>query len=219
MFTIEALQGAYPCRLISLAGWLEPTVTNGESAIKSFVRRVTTNETLEDTVSNDRSEIWRSFSSDERKTVRESCAFVKFVKAADLGFDPYDHENPKPPEPDIRTGVSGRPYYWELGEITDEGLARAARLSEKTGEITGGPFSQLEPLTRMLNSKCSKKYETGGSPVDLLLFYSKQYPYIPTLREYLGKRYVVDLLHVSQFSRVWLFSDWPPGRVLWSWSR
>ena len=188
---------------------------------RAFVRRIVQNEALEDIYSDDRSEQWNAFSPAEKKKINESKVFVRFVIASGLAGDPYDHDNEDPPLPDIRWKSGGQTYYFELGEITDEGLARAVSISEKSGEITGSAFSQLDPLLKMFRDKCAKPYATNGAPVDLLLYYSKQYPLGKFLHGSL-KSYeaeITQLIRQGPFSRIWIYTDWPPRKVLWQAAR
>lgn len=155
----------------------------------------------------------------QEQRIEESTIFSGFVKASGL---PAEHfANDKPPFPDIRAVIFGTTYYFELGEITDQGLAWATADALKTGEITGCAFSQLDPLLRMFRNKCAARYNTNGAPVDLILYYSKQRPYEPLLYEHL-KAYADEmrsLIANSQFSRIWLYRDCRPQNVLWSLER
>ena len=132
-----------------------------------------------------------------------------------MPIEPYDHENEDPPLPDIGCTIDGHAYYFELGEITDEGLAKAVSVSVKTGEATGCSFSEAEPLLKMFRDKCGKVYTTNGAPVDLLLYYSRQTPYGPV--EYIaGNQIEIDqLIRASEFARVWVYSDGPPTILWW----
>lgn len=184
----------------------------------AFVQRILENESLEDIYCKDRSSQWNAFSSAEQKKINESKLFACFIRASGLNSDPYDHENCDPPYPDIRSRIDGQTYYFELGEITDESLARGISHSERTGEITGGAFSQLNPLLKMFREKCAKSYSTNGAPVDLLLSFSRQYPHETFLLEHLKHREaeIIQLTKGGPFSRIWIFTDWPPRKVLWS---
>ena len=183
----------------------------------AFVHRILEDESLEDICSDDRGRQWNAFLSADQKKINESKVFARFARASNLNCAVYDHENCDPPFPDIRSRIDGQTYYFELGEITDEGLARGVAHSEGTGEITGGAFSQLDPLLKMFREKCIRSYLTNGAPVDLLLYYSRQYPHETFLLEYL-KRYdseITQLIKQGPFSRIWIFTDWPPRKVLW----
>src|SRR5437764_15075282 len=83
-----------------------------------------------------------------------------------------------PPRPDIQCQIAGSPYLFELGEITDECLAKNFSRSLRTGEISGGAFSQEGPFIRMFRKKATRSYETNGAPVDLVLYYESNIPTI-----------------------------------------
>jgi hypothetical protein len=110
--------------------------------------------------------------------------------------------------------MGSSPYLFELGEVTDEGLAQRYSESLRTGRITGGSHSQAEPLTSILGSKGQKTYETDGVPLDLLLYYWKQTPFEPEVQRVLsGLRPVIDhMLSLGSFSRIWIHEH--PSRVL-----
>jgi len=187
----------------------------------AFVHRILENESLEDIYSEDRSRQWNAFSSADQKKINESKAFVRFMIASGLKGEPYDHENCDPPFPDIRSRIDRQTYYFELGEITDQGLAMGVAHSERTSENTGGAFSQRDPLLKMFREKCGKSYRTNGALLDLLLYYSRQYPHGRSLLEYikLHEAEISRLTKQGPFSRIWIYSDWPPGVVLWQGSR
>src|ERR1700686_363450 len=142
----------------------------------AYTRSVFADKSLEEIYSEDRRQQWDGFSHEDQKKIKESIVFVSFAIISGAVKSPFSYVNEDPPLPDIRAEIDGHPYYFELGEITDEGLARAVSYSEKTGEITGGPFSQLHPLLKMFRDRCAKSYPTRGDQVDLLLHYTKQYP-------------------------------------------
>jgi len=192
------------------------TMTSSERR-KSYLSRIRQNQSLEDIYSEDRKKEWESFSSEDQKKIEESLAFIGFVSASDLPIDPLCHENEDPPLPDIRSTLDGVTYYFELGEITDEGLARRASRSRKTGQITFGFFSQEDPLLKMLREKCARSYPTKDAPVDLLLYYSKQYPHAQMLAECLAihEAEITGLIGRSQYARVWIYSTWGSPKVLW----
>jgi hypothetical protein len=112
--------------------------------------------------------------------------------------------------------MEGRSYYFELGEIADAGLAMNYSHSLKTGEITGGAFSQEMPLIELIRKKTGRSYETNGTPVDLVLYYDKQYPHEQVLAEYISKysSEIEALISAVPFQRVWIF-DHSNRKVLW----
>ncbi len=201
----------------------ETRMTNAEKR-KVFVRRCLEieNEPLRNIAIKDRKKQWNDFSPADQQKIYESKAFVRFVIASGLVGDPFDHENENPPLPDIRSRIDGQTYYFEVGQIVDEELARRATISEKTGKITGGAFSELVPLLKMFREKCANSYPTNGAPVDLLLCYSRQAPPDEkVLLEYL-KCYEAEitlLIRDGPFSRIWIYTDSPPRKVLWQAAR
>jgi class 3 adenylate cyclase len=157
-----------------------------------------------------------AMSSDDRKRMGELRAFEGFVRASGLPVDPTSVECLDPPAPDIRCMLSASPYLFELGEVTDEGLARGYSHSLRTGEITGGFFSQSEPLEYMISSKAdkAKKYRTDGFPVDLLLYYWKHPPYDPAIEQTLTRSAGLthQILDSGLFARIWVYEH--PQRIL-----
>lgn len=186
---------------------------------KAYLRRIVQNNSLDDIYSDERETLWNALSRDDQKKVMESKVYWGFVKESGIPADPFMHENEDPPLPDISTTIQGDSYYFELGEITDEALARAAADAEKTGENIGTSFSELDPLLRMFREKCLKKYQTDGKPVDLVLFYSKQTPYDPLGQIKAHSVEISTLIAGSHFARVWLYSDCHPRKILWKATR
>lgn len=165
----------------------------------------------------ERSSLLQKLSPDERKQVNESIAFVNFANATELIPDPYKHSNGNQAQPDIRTSIDGHDYYFELGEITDEAIPKGIAHSIKTKTSSGCAFSQEEPLAKMLGQKFTKTYTTGGSPVDLLLYYWRQSPYEEAIDEYLLENFPDIELQFgsSQFNKIWIY-DCDSRKVLWT---
>jgi len=163
----------------------------------------------------ERDALWNSLSSDERQQAEESRVFVSFANATGIVAAPFAHINENPPRPDIRISIGGRDYYFELGEITDEKLAKSISDSLKTKTVSGCALSGDEPLEKMLKKKCEKTYETGGAPIDLLLYYWRQGPYEESIDNYLRTncRDIEARFRSSQFNKIWIY-DWPSGKVL-----
>lgn len=185
---------------------------------KAYLRRIVQNHSPEDIFSDERRQQWDAFSHDDQKKIMESKVFVGFVQASGILPDPFEHGNGNP---DICTTIQGKAYYFELGEITDQGHRWAESVSMETGEITGCAFSQTDPLLKMFRQKCAKSYLTNGAPVDLVLHFSTQPPYEPLLYEDL-RIHAAEIAHLirgSEFARVWLYSDCRPQKVLWNVSR
>ena len=157
-----------------------------------------------------------ALSGDEKKQAFESEVFLSFAGATNLVADPLTHSNGERGQPDICTEINDSEYYFELGEITDEGFAQHIANSLKTKEVSVCALSQEEPLARMLEQKCRKKYETNGSPVDLLLYYRRQHPYLPAIEQYFaGNSSVIESwLMNSQFKSIWIYGM-NSKKVLW----
>lgn len=163
---------------------------------------------------------WNVLSSEERKQANESLVFISFMFETELIADPFEHSNENPPRPDVLTYMEGREYYFELGEITDEVLAKNIGESMKTKTVTGCALSQEDPLAKMLKQKCEKQYETNSAPADLSLYYWRQSPYEETIIEYLknSSLEIEGLLLRSQFARIWIY-DLESETVLWKTQR
>jgi len=107
-----------------------------------------------------RDNLWNALNAEEKKQTNESLLFISFASATRLVPDPFEHINANSPRPDIRTSIGGHDYYFELGEITDEDLARGISNALKTKAVSGCAISQVEPLLKMLTQKCQKHYVT-----------------------------------------------------------
>jgi len=196
-----------------------PFIMDSSEQRKAYLRRIIQKDSLDDIYSDERKSQWNALSRDDQKKVMESKVFIGFAKVSGVVVAPFEHDNAEPPFPDIRVIVQDSTYYFELGEITDEGLARGVSDAIKTGNNTGGPFSEGDPLLRMFREKCLRTYSTDGNPVDLVLFYSKQYPYDPLAHLKLNSVEIDKLVADSQFTRIWLYTDWYPQQILWKRSR
>ncbi len=154
-------------------------------------------------------------SSDNRKRMQELRAFRGFIDATGLPVDRATVACLDPPYPDIGCRIDSSPYFFELGEITDEGLARRVSESLKAGKVTVGWHSQTAPLTSILASKAQKAYETDGAPLGLLLYYWKQAPSDPLVQKVLSElRPVVgQMLSSGPFSRIWVYDHHRAGMV------
>ncbi len=158
--------------------------------------------------------------SSVKKEMNELEIFSAFMKVAPMPIQADSERNVAPPEPDICCTIDGSPYYFELGEITDQALARNHAIMFKTDEPTGGAFSQDTPFASMLSSKAAKTYATAGAPLDLLLYYRRQHPpweqyFVEMVNA--GERDVHSVLKQNggPFDRLWIF-DFGKGRILFS---
>ncbi len=135
--------------------------------------------------------------------------FLDFKEAATLEVDFGSEKNEKPPLPDIGCTISGSPYFFELGQIVDEELARDVNTSRRTGaDEASGWFSAEGPLVRIIRNKAGSSYQTNGAPVDLVLYYDEQYPFESA--DYLGKYggEVAQALNPGPFTRIWIYDTW-----------
>jgi hypothetical protein len=160
-----------------------------------------------------RRRVWKDLSSDQRKLWNEWSTFRAFASAAPLDIDPRTIKGCSSPLADILCLISGKPHYFELGEVTDEGLARRTSIAAKEGKsIFGGSFMQWEPLCRIYDQKCSNTYDTQGHKLHLLLYFStdRQVPYTEALQIDIARerKRVEQKLHNSPFTSAWLFDGW-----------
>lgn len=148
---------------------------------------------------------------DAKKAAFELSAFVEFAKAAALVVD--GPENGEQGCPDIKCKIDGQEYWFELGRITDETLAR-----QINGVWPQNPqpfkFGQKEPLEGIMKRKAGKTYQTAGRPVDLVLHFDHQ----PADRKAIERHVAqhagsLDKL-LERFSRVWIYDGWSRS-VLW----
>jgi hypothetical protein len=59
---------------------------------------------------------------------------------------------------------------FELGEVTDQGLAARLAQALRDMKITGGFFSQDRPLVELLKQKANKNYENLNGALELVLY-------------------------------------------------
>ena len=170
-----------------------------------------------------RQRAWDDLKRDQQKVYIEWKTFRAFAAASNLDIDPRavemcDPNAAKPPLPDVRCLVSGELEYFELGEVTEENLARTASIAMKNRQsVYGGVVSQRKPLVRIFLKKCQNRYTTNGRPLHLVLHFAvgRQSPFEPQLNDDLEKWRVllVKRIRRSAFFSVWLYDDWQ-NRVL-----
>jgi hypothetical protein len=83
-----------------------------------------------------RKRVWNDQKREHQKRYIEWKAFRDFAGASGLKLPLESIENCDPnacvpPLPDVRCLVAGKLEYYELGEVTDEGLARTASIALK----------------------------------------------------------------------------------------
>jgi hypothetical protein len=161
-----------------------------------------------------------SLTSSDRKEFYEMNIFCRFAEVARL--KPEAVQNEKPKKPDISCRIAGEHLFFELGRIVDEKVAKNFYDAFRAGGVSAATaYSPVEPLVRILKEKCANcTYHTGGSRVDLVLYYYEQPPDRMPLSECLHMRSVVidAMIQTSQFSAVWIF-DMYSNSILWQWER
>lgn len=155
-------------------------------------------------------------SREEEKARHEREIFIAFANVAQLDLDLNSVRSERPPKPDICCMIGGELHYFELAEITDEGLARRLDTSLKEMRITGGFFSQKRPLIKAFTSKASKQYSADDGVLELLAYYDKQHPdtAAPTLIPKEIGSIADDMISSGGWSRVWVYNDWKK-ELLW----
>ena len=165
-----------------------------------------------------RARVWADQKREHQKVYAEWQTFRDFAAVSELDVDPRsiemcDPNAAAPPLPDVRCLVSGKLEYFELGEVTEEGLARTASIATKNRQsFSGGAVSQRQPLLRIFLKKCRNRYTTEGHPLHLVLHFvvGHQAPFEPQLNDDLDKwrDRLVKRIQRSPFSSVWLYDDW-----------
>ena len=161
--------------------------------------------------------VYEALPNGTKTELEELEVFDAFTAVAGLAVDPDSRVNAPIPEPDIRCTIRGALHYFELGEITDQSVARATADALKYDEPRGTAFSQIEPFAYIIGKKRTKIYRTNAAPVELVLYYRTQHAPWPA--------YFADLLASSMadldalviggpFQRVWIF-DFVNKTVLW----
>ena len=161
-----------------------------------------------------RVQAWNDLKGDRKKLYIEWKTFRAFAIASGLDIDPRSVETcdpnaAAPPLPDVRCLVSGELEYFELGEVTEEDLARKASIALKNRlSVYGGAVSQRQPLARICLQKCCKRYTTNGCPLHLILHFavSRQVPNEISLKDDLSS--LLEPIRRSPFTSVWLYDGW-----------
>jgi hypothetical protein len=156
---------------------------------------------------------WAGLTKEQEKAYREYLTFLNFARVAPLDIDPNSIQNRPVPEPDILCSVAGSREYFELGEVTDEGLAKRASIAERAGLDTNfGYMGQFEPLLKMITQKCSKTYSTNRLPASLLLHYNvgHQTPYPHVVAQVASdlRQLASQQFEASPFAAIWFYDGW-----------
>jgi hypothetical protein len=156
--------------------------------------------------------------SAEKKRAVEMQVFQSFAVASGLPIDPGSAENHEPDHPDILCTISGDRYWFELGRIIHEEVAE--KLNPKRQKADGGfSYNQEPPFVSVIESKASKKYETDGFPVDLILHFDLRFG-TTTTTQWLCEKHqslLETLTTKGPFKRVWVFDE-SSKVVIWRFS-
>jgi hypothetical protein len=148
------------------------------------------------------------------KSEHEKSVFLDFAEAAGLPVDPLSLESCREPEPDIRVGVEHETVYYELGRILDDYMQERRRegLKKAPTQVSVNPSRAGLPERDRLQLKLLKPYSTNGLPLELLLYYDSETPWvlggIPPLDFNVFASHVMEPLLTpmpSHIRRVWVF--------------
>jgi hypothetical protein len=158
----------------------------------------------------------RPLTKNEQKESSELALFNSFAPAAGIHVDEGTARNARDPDPDIRCMIAGREHWFELGRIVNQDLAERINPKRRTRDVPFS-FSQEEPLASIINKKRRKKYLTGGSPVDLVLYFDHYPADLRAIQRHITNQHsaLVSLVNECHIRRVWLY-DWWSRRVLWT---
>jgi hypothetical protein len=160
---------------------------------------------------------WDALIPAEQKLCNEWTTFVEFTQVSNLDVDlqsieMLDPNAADPPLPDIRCVNAGKLACFELGETVDQSLAKAGGIARKNKEDTYGGFVDLPHVSveRMIAQKCGKSYTTNGCPLDLVLYFCKQFPIESLLNGYLDRSRgrLIQYVQQSQFNSVTIYDKW-----------
>jgi hypothetical protein len=108
----------------------------------------------------------------------ERRVFEEFAALAGLRIDPASVRSEEPPLPDISCLIDGRRHYFELTRVADQPLAdetgRLLTRARKTGDGGVGRFLSYDDRTILVDAverKAATRYQTGGDPRSLLVYY------------------------------------------------
>ena len=152
---------------------------------------------------------------DERKRAVEMSVFQSFASVCGLPIDKGSHENGAQYYPDIGCTIAGQRYWFELGQIINEEVAE--KLNPKRRKPEGGfSYDQESSFAKLVSDKATKKYETEGAPVDLILHFDPRFGTTARARLLIEKHgTLLDSLTTSgPFNRVWIF-DVHTNEIVW----
>lgn len=155
------------------------------------------------------------------KERHEQEVFRNFVKTAKLDVDGDSICSESPPLPDISCQMMGKQHYFELTRASDQKISDETGYLLKTSKSTGEggvgkaiSYDDREMLRAAVKRKMNKKYETGKTPIDLLVYYDGLSPSpLPELIESTFRELQSEF-H-NRWHKIWLY-DWSNDRVLFN---
>lgn len=150
-----------------------------------------------------------------KKELWEQKVFTAFAQHSGLSISGASIASCQPPMPDIRCDLDGRAYFFELAEIVPEKQAEA--LGTKGLYSSGFPDPDERgphAMVHIIKQKQAKTYETADAPVDLLLYFNKDFPmYLPDVTPDGDGPTAIDRAaeeckQLGPFSRIWTYCSW-----------
>jgi hypothetical protein len=154
-------------------------------------------------------------SASKEKEARERLMFGGFAVQCGLDIDHASITSCSPPLPDIRCTVNGSTYFFELAEVVAQEQAQA--LATKGAYTSGFPDPDErgpKAMEATIRQKQTKTYMTGGVPVDLLLYFNKDFPiYLPDETSDVDAPTAIDIAirecrQQGPFTRIWTYCTW-----------
>jgi hypothetical protein len=145
---------------------------------------------------------------DERKRAFEMSVFKSFASVSGLPIDEGSPDNGAQYYPDIGCTISGERSWFELGQIIHEEVAE--KLSPKRRKEEGGfSYDQETPFVTLVSDKATKRYETEGATVDLVLHFDLRLGTAASVQRLIEKHGTLleSLTTSGPFKRVWIFDD------------
>ena len=161
-------------------------------------------------------------SQSDAREAHELLVFAEFAQAAALPA--RSASSRLPPEPDLITTLDGRPCYFELGRLADNGYAKfILEVRRRSPSPVAPNYREIGyPQRDMLLQKLSKSYQTFGHPIHLVLYFDIDAPQVegplpPIPFEQEATHVMEPILRQSMgpFSKVWYFERYR-RTVLWS---
>lgn len=160
----------------------------------------------------------------EQKRNHELEVFLEFGRTVGLSGNLNSAEARDPPEPDIYYPDPAQPCYFELGRLADTNHAKFVLEVQRRAPLPVAPdLSKIGyPQRDMLLQKLTKKYQTGGLPVHLLLYFDNEHwhtqgpiPPMPFNEEATLVMEPILRKSMGVFTKVWYFERYRPS-LLWS---